>query len=633
MPKNVKNAKSNNTNTKPKKEKKKVSVTCQKCSKTFQITKSAQAAAKRTMFCKACRKAHALANNKGKKPVNQVVVPTGAIAVPSDSNRQLSLSRAARSVPMRSMTARTSSSRLLMSQLNPAATQGSRSVGFDIDQMALPKKSFRYDSTFQVRGPERSNFKVLFLNSPLVIAHIVSDQELAFSGVRFITVPMEDGRWTYYIFGNKTGFIGDVDNRFVFTPKPDWSQYRGLAMSGSATWVGKQLDKNGTYYVARITDEEQLNDFDVLSKADNVVCPIDDMISFTGVHNEPTYPFDHIDDNDGAIIDPARPAETFEEVLNVVFGVGQLGAFSYKRFEGTVNAKITATQVSNFLRPIFIGNVDNGRFDLENFFADLSNKYGNVFYRVETTTGQQKYLFTSDVKVILASNALVVDGVSLESWKNETTEVTIPASKYAESNLSELFLAHILEAIGSFISNNDDLTAPKISSNWNFALRVVLRGDNIFQTKHFNGRKMRSGLIADLVTGLDQVTHLGTNMQLPVVQVQSDSPRIQFTHSTFWELVVEDSSPFTIDIVAGASNNKDSVKKGEFNRYVNIMKGMPPALEFTDGNLSEFAASQLQTRGIFGDIANFLGPVIGTIFPPAKPFVGIAQNLISTLEG
>lgn len=614
---------------------------CLTCQKEFKPAKKDVAAAKRIQYCPECRKAHALSlqkpsGTKPRKPRKKKPQPPpppmfakaarSAQIASSDSSRQSNLSRAAKSTPVRKQTAVRAGARLLMSQLNPAATQGSRSLAFEVDQVSMPKKSFRYDSTFQVRGEEGADFKIMYLNSPLVIAMIYTKHELQISGARSIVVP-GDNDIIYYVFGNKTGFLGELDSRYSFTPKPDWSQYRGLALSGSSVWVGKQLDKNGMYFVARITEAEKLQDFDVLAKADNVACPIDDMISFSGVHEEPTYPFEHIDDNDGNIIDPLRPAESFEEIVNVVFSSIQ-GAFAYTPFVFGAGA-LSATNVRTYLSTIFRGNVQNGSTDIDAWKSDIEQKYGNIFFRSSKISPNWEW--TEKPKVVFASNSLLVDGVPNPLFSKTTAEFEFSTSA-AATFFEDLFIDTLTSAITELLASMEPVVS-KISLRWDFAFRVVLTGDNIFKTKSFNSKKVRSSIIPDLVTGMDQLTHLGKNMQLPVVQVQSDSPRLQFTHSTFWELIVEDNSPFTIDIVANKPNSADSINKNEFSKYVNIMKAMPPALEFTDGNLSEFAMSQLQSRGIFSDIAGFLGPIIGTIFPPAMPFIGLGQSLVSTIEG
>jgi len=610
------------------------------------------------LYCKKCRRAYNIAkgkpqtpkkrkDNKGKnkspgkknktpKPQN-ISVPAiiagemrSATGFQRSSPMQSNLSRVASTGHVRALTAKKALPRLLLSALSPKASQGQKGFRFNIDQSVTPKKSFTYESTFTVKTTNQGDdFKVMWFASPIIVAQIFSKFPLEISGARYIAdQPRQGGDYEYFIMGNKIGFIGELDPDFTFIPAKDFKQYRCLLATGTMMWVGKEIDKNGTYWAARITDREELSSFSPLSKVDNVNTGVDGMISVTAQHVNPIFDWDYIDENDDEI-EINKPGATMLEVINIIFSnEATNGAFSY---DG-LGVPLTATATSLIASFNTITALSSFAIDTAKFSQDLTNKYGAAFFSLNATTGFLKFSDTLEVictirKIITQPNAAGI------SYVPQTISTTFDANAANYANLNLVLLTALRNAITAISTNNTYPTSAGISA-LDVLFRVIFKSTDLIDPRNANNtNKVRTQIIPDIIEGVDQIAHMADEFLLPVVQVQCDQGRFQISQTTMWELTVEDTSPFTMDTVA--TNNMDTdmtISKNEMSRFLKVLNAMPPMLEFSGNQLSSYAASELNSRGIFSDVASILGPIASTVFPGASPLIGGLQSIIQGMN-
>ena len=119
-----------------------------------------------------------------------------------------------------------------------------------------------------------------------------------------------DNGYYYYIINSKLGFLAETDVRFVITAKEDFRRFRMIAASMQSQWSGAELFKNGVAVTARITDKENMAEFDPNSKADNVISNVSDVLVTTCQHSEPVFEFSPVDANNddggGNLPDPDK---------------------------------------------------------------------------------------------------------------------------------------------------------------------------------------------------------------------------------------------------------------------------------------------------------------------------------------
>jgi len=561
-------------------------------------------------------------------------VIASAIQEPLTSGRsrmQSNLSRVASAQKMANITAKKALPRLLLSALSPKAVQGQKPFRFNIDQSITPKKSYTYESTFTIKTTnEGDDFKILWFASPIIIAQITSKFPLEISGVRYISDrPREGGSYDYYMLGNKTGFLGEVDQDFTFLPVKDFKQYRCLLATGSMIWVGKEIDKNGTYWGARITDREELETFDPLAKADNVNTGVDGMISVTAQHINPIFDWTYIDDNDDEEV-INKPDATLLEVINIICSdTSTKGALSYDGFvtptAGTYNGAAFNLSLNNLF------TTSSFNTDIAALFQDINNKYGNAFFKVNPTTGFIKFADLIEMSMTIRKVTTSPNGPGLSYLPQ--TETTLYDADLTNFTTLAAAIAAAMRAVGTNFFSNNVLPNSSGFSRIEVCFRAVLKTTELINQSLSNTSKIRTQLIPDIIEGIDQIAHMADQFLLPVVQVQTDNGRFQVTQTTVWELTVEDTSPFTMDTVA--SNNIDpdmTLSKGEMSRFLKVLNAMPPMLEFSGTQLSSYAATELNSRGIFGDISSILGPIASAIFPGASPIIGGLQSIIGGLN-
>lgn len=621
---------------------------CQQCQKEFKETNVMK-------YCRSCRKKWALAHPRPNRPANQrppknnnrkppvkkpqqqqqsteqaIVKAMRALATqPSGSRMQSALSNVAkkRYNGASGVNAVRAANRLLLSTLNPKATAGQRALKVNIDQTMLPKKSFEYDSQFTIRSvDDETEYKMMLLPSPIIIATIVSNKQLQIGGTNVIS--LVDSRapkfnYTYHVLGNKTGFLGDVSPDFIFTPREDWSKFRGVCLSGSMEWVGPQIVVNGVIYVARITNKDDLAEFNPLSKADSVSTTCDNMITVSGQHVNPTLEWQYVDENDDTDDNKDQDSQ-ITEVINFLFADSTLGALSYGTLAPTT---LDAAGLNGAISGALLDAPQ--RAALNRIGGDIFAKYSSAF--VHSVGGAGQVVFSCKPRVELCIDNAVALSANIAEWENISINDS-PVNFDVGVDFASLCLANIASVISTSAAAfpNAPPTGPY---GVNMSIRLVLKASVNDVSAMNTSAKISSSLISDLITGRDQLDHFSDNFLCPAINLQSDKPFHQVHHSINWELTVEDDSPFTMDTVSTSqADPTESVSAAEFKKYCQIMEGMPPAIIYNDTGMSQQAQTQLASRGIIKDIANFLGPLAQTIFPGFAPVIGIAQGIANQVD-
>jgi len=621
---------------------------------------------KKYLYCQACRREHWQAKNpskipkpsrpqgekphrkpnKGPKPPHKpAAVNVTTTAMRGLSMKQSQLGRVAKqtSAPAKSSSMRLGRSskraavkavNLLMSMmLNPTIAQP-RPMKFFIDESSIPKKGMIFTSAFNVRSTSAStDFKILFLPSPIIIAEIISNVPLQITGTKVISLQNEDNQYVYYVVGSKVGFVGTIDNNFIFTPREDYSQYRILAMSASCDWFGKQLDKNGTYYASRITNREDLSEFDLLSKPDSLISNMDGKVVLTGQQIKPTYEFEYIDDNDDET-EQSKPDAKIVEYINLTFSNATRGSGSYPAWRSLTKA-VNVEDVMAFIVGVLL--IGDNRPALNSLGAELQRKYGDALFHTEVdATGKAFVVFNQNISFLLSVNYYMNNGEKVAGWNSLQLETDVQPSQGTQNiDFAQSLVTNMGIGVRAMWTNFSAPPAFAKEAVLSFNIRAVLRGTDILIRRPYQMAKISTNIIPDIVEGHDQLTHMGSNIRSPVLQVQSEMPFLQFQHVVVEEMVIEDDSVLTLDAIAtnDASDQALSVNLVDFKRFTKIMSSMPPMLEYNDGVIGQTGQQELANRGILGTIAGILGPIAAAIFPPVGMLLPVINDLVTGVEG
>nr|WAY16457.1 hypothetical protein [Hepelivirales sp.] len=528
---------------------------------------------------------------------------------------------------------RSALTRAVLTVVSPTSVQGQRAVRAHIDEVAIAKMPFQYNTVFTVldNSPSRNaDVKIQWLPSAVVVCRLWSSAGPASLSVG-LTGSIVTDKYVYVLNSN-LGFVGTISEQTLFTAKPDWRKFRVLATSGSITWSGQQLQKNGTVTVARAEDSDELETFVPSSKSDFVTLNLaDGVVSTCAQHDEPTYPFHSVDPNDKYL-----EGDNTQYVEATTLLASQMGSVAGTFGTAQINSGTTtwATFTSDVDSVLTLGDANANA----KILATLNNLNSKWSVLVGSTSGLS---YTGSVTWNLSFfNPLDGQVIALTGnwsiWYEEMLNTTYNGQSLSPGNIS--LVTAIWDAVKMNIASRMAtafITPPAFAGTDAAVLGLLLnltfratpgkaiRGRDIDESIHPTIDLRNPDLFADAAQFFFDPTY-----QPPVAHVVATDLQLTCTHVSMVELVVSDNTPFTANTIAqnDSSDRQAGMSKADFVRFNRIVKSMPPATQ------SGTAAAQLQSRGILQDVVSVIGGVASAIFPEAAPFVKPAVNIAGFLE-
>lgn len=621
-----------------------VSVLCSACRRSF-ITKA------RAHLCPRCRPKpgvpfHLQNNNRpqqqnnnnkprpqrpkrpNKRPQNsppqqELVEPMSELnvkALTSRTSQNASLLRPSRG-------ARSAVERLLLQVLDPAASCGQKPILVNVDQIQLPKYPIQFDNNFVVQSPS-GNYKIMLVASPIISAVIWSETDgITIQPNRSLMFPSSSGFY-YYIINSKVGFLAETDVRFVITSKEDFRRFRMIAASMQSQWSGAELFKNGVAVTARITDKENMAEFDPNSKADNVISNVSDVLVTTCQHSEPVFEFSPVDANNddggGNLPDPDKSqyAKYVYEITSRTGGQSIDGLQFGPVAISTTNASTTAQTLAQFadkIQNLMSTNTNTIKTSTEIITA-LSEKYSNFRTEGMTVSPTTSYSMQAKISVTMLSGLKkLVNTISFNNLTNTTS--------------GDFFRQLVIKAQGLFA---DDTLPGAISGNAtgtiNIELQVPIDGK-------INQRTSIPWPVSSALANneLTSTPFYDDNFLQPVTQIMGSGEfpiTMQYQTSHSFEFVLGDTTVLATAAVANTPKDPESVvQRGAFNRIQKIMKGLPPAHVMSSAGMTRTTMAQFASRGIINDIFSLAAPIAGALFPGIRPILNAAKPLVSVVDG
>lgn len=553
---------------------------------------------------------------------NQMAALTNAVANPASRLANRTTNSASSLRPNRG--ARSAVDRLLLQVLDPAASCGQKPMRINVDQIQLPKYPIQFDNNFVVDCPT-GDYKIMLIASPIISAVIYSnDGAITVRPGRVIRVG--EGPFYYYVINSKLGFLSDLDVRLLLTPKEDFRRFRMISASMQAQWAGPEILKNGVSVTARLTDKENLADFDPNSKADNVIANVSDVLVSTCQHAEPVFDFLDVDGNndDGSGSKPDPDKEAYA-TYNITFdSVDNPGNFDF------VCGPIPITGAANNTNQYYIGKFIDGIASAyssssesvsagRNIISSLSAKYRN--FKCDPINGLNT-TYSCSWAASIRMNPTTSSGkiVNTASGNNVTNDGV-------NDFFSALFAAIKLAVI-------DSTVAGAISTNIIGQIAITLRVpiDGAINQRVVIPTSMAPALASNEIN--ETPFYDDTFLQPVTAMMGSGQMTMQYQTSHIFEFVLDDTTVLGTSTVASTPiDNENVVSKQQFTRFQKIMKGMPPGHILTDNGLSRTGVAQFTSRGIINDIFSLAAPIAGALFPGLKPVLNAAKPLVSVIDG
>nr|WAY16439.1 hypothetical protein [Hepelivirales sp.] len=476
----------------------------------------------------------------------------------------------------------------------------------------------------------------MLVASPIISAVIYGDVALTdIAGAKAIYVFNQDedtNKGYIYVLNNKLGFLADVDTRYMVTPKEDFRRFRMVSGSMMSQWSGPEIFKAGVQVTARITDKEDLKDFEPNEKPDNIISNVSEVLVTTCQHSNPVFEFSETDRNNdnsgGTFIDPEiEDAAIYNHELTFNKKNLNNGTFTFPELTldpGKIPAATTgaATFLANIAAKMWaVMNSSNEHvFTSKQIIDAYQFKYPSF---VSEVTNQSKLIYSINYKMKfviknLATNSQLVNTFTL----NNTV---------ADSN-SKFFIA-LLQSAESFWTNNADLGIGTNRVPVNFSGQDTYNVDvSIVLELPLNGRHdYRVVVPRDITAALSrnmigETPFYDDNFLQPVTSVsignESMKYSAQYQTTHIFEFVLNDTTVLGTAAVAHAPNDPDTtVSKQQFDKFQKVMKGMPPALIMNDAGMTRTTVGQLRSRGVLGQLTSLVAPLMSLILPGSRPYL------------
>jgi len=637
-----------------------VTVLCSKCNRGFQ-TKA------RAHLCPNCRpKKGQVTQPATQTPKPKPQRPNKPKPQPAQQVTQKGMMQASRAmsnmqlVPVNQLTGRVNNNaslkkpgggvrsaieRLVLATLDPSAACGQTPLRVNVDQIQLPKFPIQMDNNFVIEslGP----YKIMLNASPLIIATAISKtpadgepQNFNVYGSKYIQFDDQAGNRITNIISNKLAYIGALDDRYAFLPKDDFRKFRLVSAAMRSQWAGAELFKNGIAVTARLTDKEDLVDFEPNSKPDNVSSNGSDVIVTSCQHAEPVFEFQDVDTNNesGGGIKPSPDKQAFATynfnavaANNVPSPDGDGSGFV---LPGLVFA-LTASNTVRYACSTFLGAMQTRMSASQAHLAAsakivdaLANKYKN--FRGRSGAWNCKWSVSVYVNYFPgATDVVILD-----------PPICMTATGANVPNVgSQDFFSRLMAEAATALPANGSVLNPGVESLIYYGhvdITVELPIDGTIDQRVFVPTPLTPALRRN---ELGETPYYDDSFLQPVTSVlpsASIASGVTFQYQTthVFEFVLGDTTVLATQAVADApTDSGTTVSKKTFDIYQKIMKGMPPALIMSGTGGSRAGYSQLESRGIIKDIYNIAGPILASLFPSAAPFVGAAAPLVGLVDG
>jgi len=465
----------------------------------------------------------------------------------------------------------------------------------------------------------------MYVCSPLVSAVLYGDDTINVNGARSLKLQDKNNPNNVYVFvfSNKIGFVGEIDDRFLFQVKEDFRKYRQIGGSMRLQWAGQEILKNGTFNVARITDKEGLSTFNPNNKADSTVANGSDVIICTPQHNAPIFEFTDTDANDesgsGNKPTPGNGDDGKYEYGSAVTPLPQTP------FEVDILSLSTITSPTTLLAAAVINSHMRGQFNTpaaqqmsSDIVAGIRAKYPKFANQQDTTT-----IYNCEIQLDVEYN-LTAPGNLRDSFV-----VTLKTSNIQSTDAT--FFRDIIAATQPSIPSTP---LPFQNANtqavayYRFRISIPIDG-NIRQNVQVFDQILPQ--LRD--NSINNTPFYDANYLQPVVQYNGLQPIYQVLTKHDFEFILSDDTVLGAAAVAQTPKNPEEVvSKTDFTKFQAIMKGMPPAIIMGDTGMSRTSMSQLASRGIIKDIFNLAAPIAGAIFPGIRPFTNAAKPLVDVID-
>lgn len=568
----------------------------------------------------------------------------------------------------------------LATMLNPKATMGSKAVKFKSDAVQTPRVAYNFNSVFTISPNVYPNyeknfsneFKIKFLPSPLIVAEVHTKGRLNIGGVPHVEIYNIDGSVSYFIIGSKVEQLGMLDGH-KFKPRADWAKYRCIGYSAGSMWVGREIDKAGVVYAARMNEEVPLDKFNPTLKQDAIFGRAFQEQSYAGTHKEPVYDWAHADPNEAAL-DPDHPdGPSGDKSITFVYNASHVNP-DYNRTTNRATVYTYGTPTPSYPDALGFGLIrgfDNQPGNIINdlcltasrqdaqTFVELHaaiNKFSSM-YPTSTTVTPAGTEWTHNLNLSINVSSIFfpysggptsnysIDGIKSSEFFVEFTEsealyindqvefMKSMARTISQSKSLMDFITNQINTFGSPAKNSGDLW-------FGFDVRVV---SNVLLNKPLRENHQRGLREYDIYANVQWDDASGmfhddtwaspvAYFSFPTTPDNSDQYMMQFVHQTNLELIVDDTSPLANFAIAQESNSVDTVVDQSEKRLQRVMQALPPMVTFDNGQLGSTSTTELASRGVIKDIADLLGPLAAAMFPQFAPLIGGAQALAGAFD-
>lgn len=533
------------------------------------------------------------------KPQTQPAQTSKASSIANRMSRTAAPLRPGRSIV-------TAIQRLLMMLLDPAATSGQRAVRLNIDNISAPKYPVQFDCNFTVYAD--TEFKFLLASSPIISAVIYSnDGNLQIFGAESYQVAGPKGFYTY-VLGNKKNLVVDNNGNLVVTSKEDFREFRMIGSSMRMQWSGQEIFKNGTYNIARITDNEDLADFNPNVKIDSIIANVSDVVVATSQRktaNSQLLPVDPNNNDAGGV----RPDGGFKKAYETIVLTGGLpgpldsGTLNYA-FASNTTFTGMAGGIQAAAYSFYQSNAEYKRI-FDTFISQLVAKYPEFY---NSGSGGYNCSVTSEIDLTATMLPLQYQSFHFQSTPNR--------NMYGQGPNNVLFNDITSELAATAPAGN---VTPQATGTKACVFRQVI----VFAIP-IDGRINQRVMIPNFLTlGVDENSLADTvfydnSFLEPVIHAQGSQMQVQVLTSHAFEFLLSDDTVLAAAAVANTPKDAEAViNVKEHNTIQKIMKGMPPGLIQGDLGMGRVSSTQLASRGILKDIMGVLGPLATQIFPSA----------------
>lgn len=487
-----------------------------------------------------------------------------------------------------------------------------------------------------------NDFKIMLVASPIISAVIYSTDisSVEVSGAKSITKLAQENNpdavneGFIYVLNNKLGFLADLDTRLFVTPKEDFRRFRMITASMQSQWSGPEIFKNGVQVTARLTDKDELKDFEPNEKADNTISNVSEVLVTTCQHSNPVFEFNEVDRNNdnggGTFIDPEiedAAVYTHEFVFNQNSTGPKTFAFDAITL-APANVPSATTLAQTFISKVFDACISSLQASPQHSLVsnDIVGAYVAKYPSFRSTeinnTGGSVYSCSYRAKTVITNR---VNNTKLTNTATITNSV---------ASLDGSFFISLFQALAAYYVNFLDVGtgnttrcpvgfngANKYDVDVTIVLEIPLNG-RIRQNIPIP-RDMTAALSRNMVA---ETPFFDDNFLQPVTSVSvtyANQYAAQYQTCHMFEFVLDDTTILGTTAVAHAPNDSDTtVSKAQFDKFQKTMKGMPPALILNDTGFTRTTTGQLKSRGVLSQLVGLVKPLMSVLLPGAQPYLG-----------